>query len=116
MVQKFNQVGVACVCADSMNTAIRQILNVPEDTTISIPEEWFEANRKSAKLLPWWGAKADYTNYDAKAHYDSLVCLRQISADIVERIAGKEAVAVYWAETERRTNKKIWIEYNHDLR
>ena len=84
MVQKFNQVGVACVCADSMNTAIRQTLNVPQDVPISIPDEWFEANSKCAKLLPWWGAKADYSNYDAKAHYDSLVWLRQVSADIVE--------------------------------
>ena len=113
MVQKFNQVGVACVCADSMNTAIRQTLNVPQDVPISIPDEWFEANSKCAKLLPWWGAKADYTNYDAKAHYDSLVWLRQVSADIVERIAGKSAVDIYWAETERRTNNKIWIEYSH---
>jgi|TARA_B100001093_G_C26129964_1_gene718690 hypothetical protein len=111
MIQKFNQVGVACVCADSMNTAIRQTLNISKDTMINIPEKWFETNRECAKLLPWWGDKADYSNYDAKAHYDSLVILRQVSADIVEEIAGKEAVDIYWAETERRTNKKIWIEY-----
>lgn len=110
MVQKFNQAGIACVCSDSMNTAIRQSLDIPEGTMINTPDDWFAANKECTKVAPGWGAKANYVNYDPKLHYDSLVKLKQTTANIVEQVAGKEAVEIYWSEVERR-QKKIWRDY-----
>ena len=111
MVIKFNQAGIACVCSDSMNIAIRKSMNLPQDQMLNIPPKWFDANRACTKLAPWWGAKADYDAYDAKAYYDSLITLRDVAAKIVEQTAGKEALDIFWNEWEQRS-KKIWRDYN----
>ena len=110
MVQKFNQAGIACVCSDAMNIAIRQGLNLPQDQMINIPPKWFDANRACTKLSPWWGNKANYDDYDAQAYYKSLVKLKDVAAKIVEQIAGKEALKTYWLEVETK-QKKIWRDY-----
>ena len=111
MVQKFNQAGIACVCSDAMNLAIRKSMNLPQDQMLNIPPKWWDANRACTKLAPGWGAKADYDAYDAKAYYDSLVTLRDVTAKIVEQTAGKQALEIFWNEWEQRS-KKIWRDYN----
>lgn len=111
MVKKFNQAGIACACADSMNTAIRKSMNLTQDQIPNIPTEWWDANRACTKLAPWWGNKANYDDYDAKAYYDSLVKLRDVTANIVEQIAGKQALEIFWNEWEQRS-KKIWRDYD----
>ena len=111
LVKKFNQAGISCTCLDSMNAALRKSLDIPQSTIMETPEEWFAANRECTKVAPWWGANANYDNYDPKAHYDSLLKLRQITADIVQQLAGKDAVDIYWQEIEQR-QKRIWRDYD----
>ena len=110
MVQKFNQAGIACVCSDAMNLAIRKSMNLPQDQMLNIPPKWWDANRACTKLAPGWGAKANYDAYDAHAYYESLVNLKDVAAKIVEQTAGKEALKIYWSEVETR-QKKIWRDY-----
>ena len=111
MVIKFNQAGIACVCSDAMNIAIRKSMNLTQDQLLNIPSKWWDANRACTKLAPGWGEQANYDVYDAKAYYDSLVTLRDVAAKIVEQIAGKEALDIFWNEWEQRS-KKIWRDYN----
>ena len=110
MVQKFNQAGIACSTYDAISVAIKKHNNLSKEEMIALPEKWWDANRASTKVAPGWGAKANYDDYDAKAHYDSLVHIRDVGAKIVEQSAGKEALATYWSEIETR-QKRIWTEY-----
>ena len=107
MVVKFNQAGIASACSDSMNMAIRKTMNLSPDQLLNIPPKWWDANRACTELAPWWGAKANYDNYDAKAYYDSLVNLLDVAAKIVEQIAGKEALEIFWNEWEQRSKKTM---------
>ena len=110
--KKFNQAGVACVSMDAINHSIRETLNIPQETHIEIPEIWSDVNKEATTHAPWWGGTADNSNYEPKAHYDSLVKIRETGEQIVREIAGEIAVELYWDYVNKNSGSRIWIEYD----
>lgn len=111
-MKKFNQAGVACVSMDAINYSIKKALDFSQEISIEIPEIWSDVNKEATTHAPWWGAKADNSNYEPKAHYDSLVKIRETGEQIVREIAGEIAVELYWDYVNKNSGSRIWIEYD----
>lgn len=109
--KRFNQPGVACTSMDAINYSVKEAVNMPQELRVELPELWFEVNREATTHAPWWGTKADNSNYEPKAHYDSLVKIRETGEQIVREIAGEIAVELYWDYVNKNSGSRIWIEY-----